>query len=124
MAFVWVEGTAVGDIIHKADIDEIHTNIDSVKDSLANITHYVTDNSNEKGTHNATKYTTHDATQYTGRDSAHYTSNNSGNNGTYYSDLNSTIETNNYDPYDNSRDYIAFGGANSSVNSTYNSSQV
>jgi len=85
MSFVWIEGTAVGDIIHKADIDEIKTNIDSIKDNLANITHDVTDNSNEKGTHNATKYTTHDATQYTGRDSGHYTSNDAADNGNYYS---------------------------------------
>jgi len=94
MAFVWIQGTAVDDIIHKADIDEIHTNIDSIKDNLANITYYITDNANEKDTHNATKYTTHDATQYTGRDSAHYTSNNSSNNGSYYGNLNSTIQVN------------------------------
>ena len=88
MAFVWVQGTAAGDIIHKADIDEIHTNIDSIKDNLANITYYVTNDAIDKGTHNATKYTTHDATQYTGMDSTHYTSHDSSDNSIVYSSLN------------------------------------
>ncbi|MBU0847675.1 hypothetical protein KKH23_10855 [Patescibacteria group bacterium] len=92
MSFTWLQGTAAGDIIHKADIDEIHTNIDSIKDNLANITYYVTNDATDKGTHNATKYTTHDATQYTGMDSVYYTSNDAGANGVYYSDLNSSIQ--------------------------------
>jgi len=91
MAFVWIQGTAVDDIIHKADIDEIHTNIDSIKDNLANITHDSGVLSTHRGTYLLDNYTNHNTDQDIAHfdvhdvlnHTTHYSSNNSGQNSGY-----------------------------------------
>jgi len=85
MSFTWIEGTAVGDIIHKADIDEIKTNIDSIKDNLANITHDAGVLSTHRGIYLLNNYTNHNtekdfsdfATHDTTEKNVHYTGDNS-----------------------------------------------
>ena len=103
MAFVWVEGTAVGDIIHKADIDEIHTNIDSIKDNLANITHDDGVLSTHRGTYLLNNYTNYN----TDRESANYDDHDSLINTTKYTSDNAGANSG-YNGDDNSSDYAAY----------------
>ena len=124
MAFVWAEGTAAGTVIEAADITEIRTNIDAVKDNLANVAQKVTDDGSDYTTHNTTQYTGHDATAYSGRDSSQDTSANASADSNYYSGQNGSVLGSHYSSYcgsDNSGVYdYAFSFTNSGRDFGYN----
>jgi len=92
MSFTWLQGTAAGDIIHKADIDEIHTNIDSIKDNLANITHDAGVLSVHRGTYLLNNYTNH----------------------------NTDVDFNHYEEHDVTEYTVKYTGDNAGANSGYN----
>ena len=75
MAFVWVEGTAVGDIIHATDMTEIRTNIDSIKDNLANVADDTVEHTTHQATYLVNNYTSH----FASHDTTAYASNCPGN---------------------------------------------
>lgn len=106
MAFNWTQDIDKGDTCDVADLTEIRTNVDSIKDNLANVTYDSgVDNGDDAGYY-GTNYPGYDNDENTGVDTSDNSSALNNDHGTYYSAVELTYDKG-YDTGVNNPDYLS-----------------